>query len=426
MTIDHMNGGGNRHRREINISGMSFYRWLKQNNYPAEFQVMCFNCNFAKHVLGECPHKIKGLDMFDNFRKSGKASFVIGGQFGSEGKGSAVASLALHQGNFDIVTTNNGSQSGHTSTHDGVTKVVFHLPTYSLYQPVLTYLNAGSIIDPIGLKRELDENPGIKPYLGIHPNAAVITPECIAAEQRATSAQTKIASTRKGVGEALSRKVLRSGTPFGEWAETFRMREFVQRLDLNDYMRRGLSVLVEVPQGHSLSLDGPFYPHTTSRNCTVMQAMSDAGIHPEFYHTSMMVIRTFPIRVGNVSIQAQNDQMGTPPGSLAAGPTWGWSGGHFPDQRETSWDELGVAAEVTTVTKRVRRVFTFSQQQVAEAIAQTRPSVIYLTFCDYHQDREKVRYLVSVLRTMAGPDVEIITQWGPTTADVIPAEELWA
>lgn len=364
--------------------------------------------------------------MLNNFRKPGKASFILGGQWGSEGKGACAAFTAINCPGFDIVTCNAGAQAGHTSTHDGVTKVVFHLPTYSLYQPVLTYLNAGSIIDPVGLLCELEDNPQVpRNGFAIHPNAAIITQSCRDAEMQDDSAQTKIASTRKGVGEALSRKVLRSGATAGSDFEKFwygpdihKLRQYVRRVDLNECMSMAReSVLVEVPQGHSLSLDGPFYPHTTSRNCTVMQAMSDAGIHPEFYHTSMMVIRTFPIRVGNVSA---ND-----PAPLRSRTIYS-SGGHFPDQRETSWAELGVAAEITTVTKRVRRVFTFSQQQVAEAIAQTRPSVIYLTFCDYHQDREKVRYLVSVLRTMAGPDVEILTQWGPTTADVIPAEELWA
>lgn len=370
--------------------------------------------------------------MLNNFRKPGKASFVLGGQFGSEGKGSAVAYLATQTDqHFDIVATNNGSQSGHTSIHDGVKRVTFHIPTYSLFKPCLTYLDAGSLIDPVVLLRELEDNPQVvRNGFAIHPNAAIITDDCRDAEMRDDSAQTKIASTRKGVGEALSRKVLRSGVTAGSdfekfWygPDTHKLRQYVQRLDLNDMMSRGGSVLVEVPQGHSLSLDGPFYPHTTSRNCTVMQAMSDAGIHPEFYHTSMMVVRTFPIRVGHIE-RPVADHEDVDDGNYTR--QLGNSGGHFPDQRETSWDELGVAAEITTVTKRVRRVFTFSQQQVAEAIAQTRSSVIYLTFCDYHQDREKVRHLVSVLRTMAGPDVEILTQWGPTTADVIPAEELWA
>lgn len=372
--------------------------------------------------------------MLEHFRKQGKVSFIVGGQWGSCGKGAAAAFTAVHLAErreaFDIVTTNAGAQAGHTSTHNGVTKVVFHLPTAALYAQSMTYLNAGSIIDPIGLFRELDENPGMPSNFFIHPNAAVITEDCRAAEMRDDSAQTKIASTRKGVGEALSRKVLRSGMIAKDHPVLSR---WVRRIDLNEQMQRGASVLVEVPQGHSLSLDGPMYPHVTSRNCTVGQAMSDAGIHPHFYHASMMVIRTFPIRVGNIEEQGTMLDAKMP-------HMLGYSGPHFPDQREISWAELGVAAEITTVTKRVRRVFTFSEQQVAEAIAQTRPSVIYLTFCDYLHDpnasdgrggRALAHLMVDRLREMCnrigsvrhdGP--EILTQWGPTTADVTRAEDL--
>lgn len=290
--------------------------------------------------------------MLEFFKRHGKASFLLGGQWGSEGKGAAAAFVATHlaarREMFDIVTTNAGAQAGHTSTHEGKTKVVFHLPTASLYakglpQP-LSYLNAGSIIDPIGLLRELEENPRVAESFAIHPNAAIITEECRDAEMRDDSAQTKIASTRKGVGEALSRKVLRSGmlaqhiSPNdADWGP---LRQYVKRVDLNEFMLRGSSVLVEVPQGHSLSIDGPFYPHTTSRNCTVMQAMSDAGIHPHFYHQTMMVIRTFPIRVGHITDQFPDD--------LADQRVLGHSGGHFPDQQEITWEDLGVKAEITT------------------------------------------------------------------------------
>lgn len=360
------------------------------------------------------------------FKKPGKASFLMGGQWGSEGKGSCAAYLATHLAErrdmFDIVTTNAGAQAGHTSTHEGKTKVVFHLPTAALYpyfaapgdavpvQP-LTYLNAGSIIDPDGLLRELDENPNVARKLMIHPNAAIITQECRDAEMREDSAQTKIASTRKGVGEALSRKVLRSGVlakDLDKWSNYIpwaRLSRFVGILDLNEHMMRGSSVLVEVPQGHSLSLDGPFYPHVTSRNCTVMQAMSDAGIHPNFYYQSMLVIRTMPIRVGSLSEDNH-------------------SGGCFSDQYELTWEEIGVKPEITTVTKRQRRIFTISEQQIAEAIAATRPSVIFLSFCDYLKDEDVVKRLVERLKILSKKHglrnacPEILCGWGPSTSDV--------
>lgn len=60
LNIDHIYGGGNKHRRDIGrSSGTGFYYWIRVNNYPEDFQVLCYNCNFgrAKHG-GICPHKI--------------------------------------------------------------------------------------------------------------------------------------------------------------------------------------------------------------------------------------------------------------------------------------------------------------------------------------------------------------------------------
>ena len=54
LTIDHINGNGGEHRRQIfgkrkgAGGGCSFYRWLKNNNYPEGYQVLCFSCQFRK------------------------------------------------------------------------------------------------------------------------------------------------------------------------------------------------------------------------------------------------------------------------------------------------------------------------------------------------------------------------------------------
>jgi hypothetical protein len=46
LSIDHINGGGGKHRKESNIT--HFYNWLKKNNYPTGFQTLCLNCQFIK------------------------------------------------------------------------------------------------------------------------------------------------------------------------------------------------------------------------------------------------------------------------------------------------------------------------------------------------------------------------------------------
>ena len=60
LTIDHINGGGLQHRREIGRG--NFYNWLKQNGYPKSgFRLLCMNCNFAVGHYGACPHQTEDL-----------------------------------------------------------------------------------------------------------------------------------------------------------------------------------------------------------------------------------------------------------------------------------------------------------------------------------------------------------------------------
>ena len=65
LAIDHVNGGGNKQRRQIGAGtgsgGDVMYRWLRRNGYPqGDYQVLCFNCNHGRFVNGgHCPHEGK-------------------------------------------------------------------------------------------------------------------------------------------------------------------------------------------------------------------------------------------------------------------------------------------------------------------------------------------------------------------------------
>lgn len=66
LTIDHINEDGAAHRQSLggkHMAGKHFYNWLKKNNYPPGFQVLCFNCNFAKGHFGICPHEQNKLSI---------------------------------------------------------------------------------------------------------------------------------------------------------------------------------------------------------------------------------------------------------------------------------------------------------------------------------------------------------------------------
>ena len=48
LSIDHIEGGGTNHRRQLRAWGDLFYRWLKAQNYPKGYQTLCMNCQFVK------------------------------------------------------------------------------------------------------------------------------------------------------------------------------------------------------------------------------------------------------------------------------------------------------------------------------------------------------------------------------------------
>ena len=55
LSIDHVNGGGGKHRKEIGSANV--YRWLRRQGYPDGFRVLCHNCNQAMGNFGYCPHQ---------------------------------------------------------------------------------------------------------------------------------------------------------------------------------------------------------------------------------------------------------------------------------------------------------------------------------------------------------------------------------
>ena len=52
LTLDHTNGGGCAERRTE--PGSKLFRRLRREGFPPGHQVLCWNCNWAKHKLGRC------------------------------------------------------------------------------------------------------------------------------------------------------------------------------------------------------------------------------------------------------------------------------------------------------------------------------------------------------------------------------------
>lgn len=62
LTLDHINGRTekDRHAGGGKVTGQQAWMRLKRDGWPKDnFQLMCFNCNCARAIYGECPHKVK-------------------------------------------------------------------------------------------------------------------------------------------------------------------------------------------------------------------------------------------------------------------------------------------------------------------------------------------------------------------------------
>lgn len=59
LTVNHINGGGQKHRNQLKSRGTDLYTFLKGNNFPEGYNILCLNCNFAEGHAGICPHRKK-------------------------------------------------------------------------------------------------------------------------------------------------------------------------------------------------------------------------------------------------------------------------------------------------------------------------------------------------------------------------------
>lgn len=77
LSIDHINGGGSRHRKSIGgLSGVRFYKWMMDNKLPTGYQTLCINCQFLKSFRNPNPLKKEILTHYGD----GKCQCVVCGE----------------------------------------------------------------------------------------------------------------------------------------------------------------------------------------------------------------------------------------------------------------------------------------------------------------------------------------------------------
>mgnify|MGYP001578541964 CR=1 FL=1 len=297
------------------------------------------------------------------------AEVLIGGQFGSEGKGKVAAYLAPEH---DMAIRTGGSNAGHTIEHEGKIYKLQTIPCSFINQNCLLAIGAGGVIDLDILKREIQECEITPERLIVDPQAGIIDESHSQSEREL---KNRIGSTGKGVGAAVAAKVWRDPN-FKLARDIPELQQYLGDVAMraNQLLDSGKKVFLEGTQGFGLSLHHGIYPYVTSRDTTAGTIIGDAGVSPRSVEDITMVIRTYPIRVAGNS------------GPLPNETDW-----------ETVTQESGYPEpliERTTVTKNVRRVAHFDFDLVKRATMINRPTQIALMFADYldHGDKGKRDY----------------------------------
>ncbi len=282
-------------------------------------------------------------------------TIVVGGQYGSEGKGKVVALLSRTRP-ISCVVRCGGPNSGHTTSVGFTDQILRHLPSSVAISDAIVAIAAGAVVDESVLVDEITDLGITRSRVIVDPRAATISEADKVHESPLTRS---IASTGSGTGSASSRRLLRS-TPV--LAANSQLIARVARIEpvaplVHDLIRQRRNVIVEGTQGFGLSLlHGPDYPYVTSKDTTAAAFAAEVGISPRDVSEIVMVIRTFPIRVGGNSGPIANEINWKYVQEISGAPT--------------------VEPEYTSVTKKLRRVAMFDLELVRKAFDYNKPTSI--------------------------------------------------
>jgi adenylosuccinate synthase len=331
---------------------------------------------------------------------------VVGGQFGSEGKGNVAFYLASE---YDVLVRVGGPNAGHIVPLDPpYTHRLLPSGTRANEEAHLV-IGPGAVINTDVLLSEIADSQVEVGRLSIDPQVMVIEEDDWIAEQRL---REEIGSTGQGVGRATARRIMGRGELPDGYSKV-RLAGSIPTLApytrhrtaevLSDAFSQGKRVLLEGTQGADLSLYHGTYPWVTSRETTGAGCLAEAGIAPRRVRQVVMVVRTYPIRVG---------------------------GDSGPMSQEISWEEIAERSELDlsdilqtekgSVSRNQRRVSEFDWVQLRRAAEINGATDIALTFADYldaqndkarrfDQLTERTIQFIDEIQQVAGAPVTLVS-----------------
>jgi adenylosuccinate synthase len=334
---------------------------------------------------------------------------LIGGQYGSEGKGNVAYYLASE---YDALVRVGGPNAGHKVPTPGQSYTHRLLPSGTrANEEALLVIGPGAVLDLDVLLQEIADCQVEASRLRVDPQAMVIEDADVVAE---TKLVDKIGSTGRGVGAATGRRILNRDRA-REDLQPVRLARDLKVLDpylepTSDVLARLYSrrakILLEGTQGTSLSLYHGQYPHVTSRDTTASGCLAEAGIGPTLVRKVIGVFRTYPIRVSNGADGSSGGMAQEIDFEVVA-------------QRSGIEANELIETEKGSVSKKKRRVGEFEWAQLCRSTQLNSLTDIALTFADYVdiKNRDARRFdqltpktleFISQIERVAGVPVSLI------------------
>lgn len=271
---------------------------------------------------------------------------VLGLQWGDEGKGKFIDLISE---NYDITARfNGGSNAGHSIERNGRRITLKMIPSGIFMKGVQNVIGTGTVLDPVSFKKEIanlqlfDETvqPENNVIISLKAHFVLPTHKLLDIFMEESSDYTTIGTTKNGIAQAYSNKILRQNVRIGDmFAPDFRNRvqrilerdykmlaaegmalpsldeisnEFFEAVDflkrfhcteteiyLNNALAEGKTILAEGSQAAMLDIDHGTYPYVTSSSTTASGASSGLGISPKKAGEIFGIAKAYCTRVGN-------------------------------------------------------------------------------------------------------------------------------
>jgi adenylosuccinate synthase len=235
------------------------------------------------------------------------ADVIVDLQSGDTGKGKVAHHLA-QSGTYNCVLRyNGGSNAGHTVYHAGKKIVTHQVPIGVLYG-IKSIIGVGCVVNVPALLREIKELN----FAGINTDGLIFVDKrahvVLSEHLEEDGSDTKIGTTRQGIGPAYRDKYGRIGTRIGDESYSNIAKELVSNeFQIIDTYKLFFSdseqyrILCEGAQGFNLDIDWGDYPYVTSSHCTVGSVCLN-GIPPQKIRKVFGVLKAYETYVGNKEI----------------------------------------------------------------------------------------------------------------------------